>query len=354
MSRRIAIWLVIVVLFLGLIIAAASSSSGAETAPSLARNGVSYDGTTLQESEDDPASAPRIAMIPIVGAVTGGSSAPDGSSTGSEDVVAMLDEIADNSDDYEGLILELDTPGGGVLAAQEIHEAVERFKKATDIPVLAWARDVTASAGYYIAAPADRIIAASTTFTGSIGVILEYYEASELADEIGVKSIVIKSGKLKDMGNPLRAITAEERAVLQSVIDEAYDQFVGVVADGRDMGEAEVRKLADGRIYSGTQAKELGLVDELGLRRDAYDAMAKLVDEDARDGDGEDLTVVQYSRAFGLFDTLGASASPTLAALENVGDAASILTGKHLDAGSFGTRRAGNGLVDLQYRAELG
>ena len=348
MSRRIAIWLAIVVVFIGLIIAAAASAGGADVASSLTRDGVSYDAVNVQSGEADQ----RIAVIPIVGAVVNGGSSPDGSATGSEDIVRMLDEIADNESAFAGVILELNTPGGAVLAAQEIHDAILRLKKTTDLPVLAWARDVTASAGYYIAAPADHIIAASTTLTGSIGVILEYYEAAELADEVGVKSVVIKSGKLKDMGNPLRPITGEERAVLQSVIDEAYDQFVGVVSDGRDMSEAKVRKLADGRIYSGSQARELDLVDELGLRRDAYNAMAKLIDSDGTDGD--DLDVVEYSRRFGLFDSLSASASPALAALENVGAAASVLTGDGATAGTFGTRRAGNGLVDLQYRAEIG
>jgi protease-4 len=351
MSRRLAIWLAIVVVFIGLIIAASVNGSAADVQAGLTRDGVTYDGSLVQEGADSD--SPRVAMIPIVGAITNGDSTANGASTGSEDVVRMLDEIAANEDQYSGVILELDTPGGAVLAAQEIHDAIERLEHDTDLPVLAWARDVTASAGYYIAAPADRIVAASTTLTGSIGVILEYYEAAELADKVGVKSVVIKSGKLKDMGNPLRAITPEERAVLQSVIDEAYDQFVGVVSDGRKLSEAKVRKLADGRIYSGRQAKQLGLVDELGLRRDAYDAMAKLIDDG---DDGEDLAVVEYSRRFGLFDALGASASPTLASLQNIGDAASVLSGKRSSASAMsGTGvRAGNGLVDLQYRAEIG
>jgi protease-4 len=217
-------------------------------------------------------------------------------------------------------------------------------------------RGTAASAGYYISAPSDHIVAAPTTFTGSIGVILEYFVGAELADEIGVKSVVIKSGKLKDIGNPLRQETPEEREVFQRIIDEAYDEFVGVVSLGRDIDEDEVRELADGRIYSGRQALELDLVDSLGLRKEAYDQMAKLVDK-GRD-DGEDLDVVRFSRTFGLFESLLAGTQPTLGTLATAraiggalhGDTASLATlARDPDA-----RRMGNGYARLEYRAEIG
>lgn len=345
MSRRLAIWLFTVLVFVGFVIAAAIAAGGAaaEVEAPLTRDGVTYDGSKVQSGDEG-----NIAVVPIIGAVVNGNSSPDGSATGSADIIRMLDAIAEEEDRFDGVILELDTPGGAVLAAQEIHDAVIRLQKDTDLPVLAWMRDVTASAGYYIAAPADHIIAAGTTFTGSIGVILEYYEAAELADEVGVKSIVIKSGKLKDMGNPLREITAEERAVLQSVIDEAYDEFVKVVVDGRDMTDAEVRKIADGRIYSGRQAEKLDLVDEIGLRRDAYEAMAKLIDKD--DPDGDDLEVIEFERRYGLLESLSASTSPALEGLASLRTLATVAGG----ATPAPSMRAGNGVVSLQYRAELG
>lgn len=352
MSRRLAIWLLVLLVFLGCVIAAAASAGGAsdDLAAPLERNGVSYDGSEIQSGDGDV----TVAVVPVIGAVMNGDSSPDGSTTGAADFVRMLDAIAEDEDRFDGVILELDTPGGGVLAAQEMHDAVERLKRDTDLPVLAWMRDVTASAGYYVSAPTDRIVAAGTTLTGSIGVILEYVEGAELADKVGVKPVVIKSGKLKDMGSPFRAITPDERAVLQSVIDEAYDEFVGVVADGRELSEAEVRELADGRIYSGRQAKEIGLVDELGIRADAYDAMAKLIGR--RDGEsikGEDLEVVEFGRRFGFFDTIAAGVSPTLDGLRAAGELAGFATGTAVPdrTGSFA---AGNGLVRLQYRAELG
>lgn len=353
MSRRLAIWLVLVLVFVGLIVAAATSAGDTATdvEESLDRDGVTYTAKKVQSGTDDRV----VAVVPIYNAIVSGDSPADGSATGAADIVRVLDEIADSKDRFDGVILELETPGGGVLAAQEIHDAVVRLKEDTDLPVLAWMRDVAASAGYYIAAPTDHIIAAGTTFTGSIGVIMEYYEAAELADEIGVKSVVIKSGKLKDMGNPLRPITPEERSVLQSVIDEAYGEFVDVVADGRDLSEAKVREIADGRIYSGTQAKELDLVDEIGIRRDAYDAMAKLIaKEDKGSTDGEDLDVVEFQRSFSFLDTIAAGAAPTLDGLDAARAAGKFLRGDGIDAKALGMRPTSNGLVNLEYRAVLG
>ncbi|MCB0877489.1 MAG: signal peptide peptidase SppA, partial [Thermoleophilia bacterium] len=275
--------------------------------------------------------------------------------TGADDVVRMLDAIADDSDSWDAVILELDTPGGSVLAAEEITAAIKRLKDDADLPVLAWMRGTAASAGYYVSAPTDRIVAADSTFTGSIGVILEYYVAEKLADKVGVSQVVIKSGKLKDIGNPLRAATPEERQLFQTIIDEAYGTFVGVVSKGRDIPEDEVRKLADGRIYTGTQAKELGLVDELGLRRDAYDAVAKLID--AKGVDGSDIEVVEFRRSYGLLELLGADVQPSLDSLASIGDVAKAVRG---DSGAIqrlagpDTHQLGGGLARLEYRAVIG
>lgn len=349
MSRRLAVWLALVVVFVACIVAAAGSaeSGGSAADSSLTRQGIDYDGTEIQDGD-----GPSVAVVPIRGVMTSGDSSADGGSTGSADIVRMLDAIG-ASGDFDGVLLELDTPGGGVSAAEEIHDAIRRLQRK-DVHVVAWMRDVTASAGYYVSAPAERIIASPTTMTGSIGVILEYQEVGGLADKLGVRSVVIKSGELKDIGSPFRQITPKERGVLQGVIDEAFDQFVGVVAKGRDLPEARVRELADGRIYTGRQARRKGLVDELGLRRDAYDAMAEVIGDDDAD-DGGDLDVVEFSRRYGLLDTLTAGAQPTLdgmAAARAIGAVVSG-TGSVRATGTTPAAHTGNGFAKLEYRAEL-
>lgn len=355
MTRRLAIWIVLLII-LGVLVATAAAGSGAagaSAATSLTRDGVNYDGTVVQDG--DGGDAPRIAMIPVTNAIVDGDSAPSGASTGADDLVRMIDAVAEHEDDWDGLILELDTPGGSVTAATEIHDAIKRLQRTTDMPVLAWMRGTAASAGYYIAAPTDEIVAAPTTFTGSIGVILEYYVAAGLADKVGVKPVVIKSGRLKDIGNPLRDVTPEERKVFQAAIDEAFDGFVSVVADGRKMPEETVRRLADGRFYTGKQAKDNGLVDTLGLRRDAYSSMAKLLD----DGSGDDLRVVEFSRRYSLLQSLTATAQPAIGALATARAIDGALNGSVL-GGSGGAaampsaRAVDASVARLEYRAVIG
>ena len=341
MSRRLSIWILLLLVFVALVVvgAVAGSDTSRSTSAPLVRQGVSYAGTKLQ----DGSSNETVAIVPVTGTITNGDSAIGGSSTGADDVIRQLDAIGRADDRFDGVILELDTPGGAVLAAAEMHDAIERLQRDHHIPVVAWMRSTAASAGYYIAAPTRRIVAAPTTATGSIGVILSYYDVSKLASDVGVDEVVIKSGKLKDMGSPFRRITDEERAVLQSVIDEAFDGFVGVVAKGRDLSEPAVRKLADGRIYTGRQAKRLGLVDELGFRATAYDAMAKLLDVDH----GRELDVVEFRRSYGLLQSLTAGVEPSLTQL-----ATQRLPGGLLSSpGSL--RSAGGGRINVEYRAEL-
>jgi protease-4 len=352
MTRRLVIWFFLVIVLVALVASAAATSTGSAGLVSpLTRNGVTYTGTLVQGGDDDA----RVALIPVYNAIVDGDSAPDGSATGGDDVVRMIEAITEDEDDWAGVILELDTPGGSVLASEEITDALKRLKDETKLPVVAWMRGTAASAGYYISAPTDRIVAAPSTFTGSIGVILQYYVVDELAREIGVEAVTIKSGKLKDIGNPLRKATDEERAVFQSIIDEAYGTFVDVVAKGRDLPEDEVRTLADGRIYTGTQAKELGLVDDLGLRREAYDALAKLIDR--KGVKGEDLHVVSYGRAYGFFETLAAGTQPALDTLATAKAVGGVLRGERGAAAKLagtGSRQLGDGFARLEYRAELG
>lgn len=161
-----------------------------------------------------------------------------------------------------GVVLRIDSPGGGVAPSQEIYDEVARLREVK--PVVASLGNIAASGGYYVAAAATTIVATPGTLTGSIGVIMEFRQFMELADKVGVSDTIVKSGPYKDIGHPLRPMTEGERQLLQSMVDDVYRQFVDAVATGRNLDPAVVRKLADGRLYSGAQAKAAGLVDELG------------------------------------------------------------------------------------------
>ena len=178
-------------------------------------------------------------------------------------------------DSVLGMVLRINSPGGGVAAAQEIYEELRRFKERGK-KLVASMGSLAASGGYYIACAADSIVANPGSITGSIGVIYESPNAQELLRKIGLSFEVVKSGKHKDIGSPSRPLTPEERRILQSVIDDAYDQFVKAVCEGRKLEEGEVRKIADGRIFTGNQAQKLGLVDHLGDYHDAILMAARM------------------------------------------------------------------------------
>ena len=194
-------------------------------------------------------------------------------------VVKQLDRYGKDSS-IKGIILHIDSPGGGVAPSQEIYQAALRAKK--NKPLVASLGSLAASGGYYAAIAADKIVSNPGTITGSIGVIIGFMDARELMKKIGVRTINVKSGKFKDIGSSGREFTEEDKKVIQAVIDDVYGQFVEAVAAGRNMEEAAVRKLADGRIYSGRQALELGLVDELGTYHDAIQTLKKLANIDGK------------------------------------------------------------------------
>ncbi|HKK01295.1 MAG TPA: signal peptide peptidase SppA, partial [Desulfuromonadales bacterium] len=174
----------------------------------------------------------------------------------------------------KAIVLRVDSPGGGVGPSQEIYEEIK--KTVAVKPVVVSMGSVAASGGYYISAPANRIIANPGTITGSIGVIMEFTNLQDLFQKIGLKSEVVKSGKHKDIGSPMRPMTDEDRSILQGLLDDVHQQFIQSVADGRHLSFDKVKSLADGRIFSGRQAKALGLVDRLGDFQDAIKVAAKL------------------------------------------------------------------------------
>lgn len=198
--------------------------------------------------------------------------------TGTYNHEYLLNSIDAMMDDKEnkGLIMYVNTPGGSVFASDELYLKVKEYQKETGRPVYSSMQSQATSGGYYISAPCDKIIANRNCWTGSIGVTMgTMFDVTGLLDKAGIKTQTITSGRNKAMGSSTEKMTAEQREILQSLIDEAYDQFVGIVADGRNMKESEVRRLADGRIYTAKQAKKLGLVDEIGTFEEAVKDMKK-------------------------------------------------------------------------------
>lgn len=179
-----------------------------------------------------------------------------------------LDQIdaLENNDHNKGIFLYINSPGGGVYESDELYLKLKQYKEKTGRPVYAYMAQTAASGGLYVSMSADKIFANRMTMTGSIGVIMSVTDTTGLQKLIGIKEDNITTGPNKAMGNPL---TDEQRQILQSLVDESYDIFVGIVAENRHLDEAKVREIADGRVYSPKQAKEIGLIDEIGTYEEA-------------------------------------------------------------------------------------
>lgn len=261
--------------------------------------GTSARQITWEESYVSGEGRDKIAVLPVEGAITDAPSTNPlltGPSATPETLRSQLDQAAED-DLTKAVILEVNSPGGGLVASDEMRRAILDFKKETGKPVVVSMQDVAASGGYWISTPADRIVAHPATITGSIGVIFSYLNYGEALNKLGIEEEVIKSGKFKDIGSPTNELTPEERKILKSFIDEGYDQFVEVISKGRDIPEDRVRKIGDGRIYTGLQAKNLGLVDGLGTLDDAARISRDLADL-------KEAEVVRYEYAPGLFESL--------------------------------------------------
>ncbi|MDO4720302.1 MAG: signal peptide peptidase SppA [Peptostreptococcaceae bacterium] len=178
----------------------------------------------------------------------------------------VLQQIEDlkNDETVKGLILSVNTPGGGTFESAQLKDALIDLKQSTGIPIYVSMQKIAASGGYYISAHADKIFATEETLTGSIGVIMSGLNLAGLYEKLGITEDTIKSGAFKDIGSSSRVMTEEERAILQEMIDLSYERFVKVVSEGRGISKEKAKKLADGRIYDGGQAKANGLVDEIG------------------------------------------------------------------------------------------
>lgn len=218
----------------------------------------------------------HVALIHVEGVITGGRSQGGlwGGGGGMDSVIRQIQAARDDKE-VRAVVIRINSPGGSAPASQEVGEELKKLRAAGKV-VVASMGDIAASGGYWIAALCDKIYANPGTITGSIGIYIPYANWEELFKKIGVHGEKIKSGPHKDMLSPERPMTSKERVILQEMVDDLYEQFVAVVAEGRKMDPARVRQLADGRIYTGRQAQKQGLVDEMGTQEDAVYAAAKL------------------------------------------------------------------------------
>lgn len=264
-----------------------------------------YGSSVLQEQIIEHGSSNKVVILTIDGTITSGDGNGLFSNTSynHEFFMAQLDAVY-NDPDVQAVLLVVNSPGGGVYESAEIKSSLDSIQQEKGIPVYVSMQNMAASGGYYVSAGADKIFAADETLTGSIGVIMSGLNYSQMMEKIGITDTTIKSGALKDMGSAVRPESEEDLQVLQSLVDNSYNRFVQVVADGRGMSEEETRKIADGRIYDGSQAKEVGLIDEIGYTEVA---LYSLLEE----YDLLDATVVQYQQNSKQFvtDWLGLSIS---------------------------------------------
>ncbi|UTR15607.1 signal peptide peptidase SppA [Salipaludibacillus sp. LMS25] len=240
----------------------------------------------------------KIAVIHVEGVIQSG--AAGGLLAGGYDHEMLLDQLDYAAEDPEvqGIVLRVNTPGGGVVESDEIHDKVATIQEDYRKPVYVSMGSMAASGGYYISAPAEQIYANPQTLTGSLGVIMSSINISELAENWGIQQEVIKSGPYKDIMSSTRDMTDEERDILQDLVDDAYEQFVDVIEEGRDFDRDEVYDLADGRIYTGSQALERGLIDGLGHQDDVVKDLEEAL------GQGN-LTVVEYEANIGFSSIFG-------------------------------------------------
>jgi len=260
----------------------ASRRLGADEAPDLSEVWASGHGHT------------KVVHVPLKGIILLGEGAGPWSRPGNADMALMSIRKATHDPDVSGLIIELDSGGGGITASDVIYRAILDFKEAQEgRVVVAIFDDVAASGAYYVALAADYIVAHPTTLTGSIGVLMQSLNFRELGQKIGVDDVTIKSGANKDILNPLGELSPEQHDMLQGVVDELHTRFVSLVAQHRSIPEEQVRVFADGRVFLSGKALDLGLVDRIGYWDDAVAATTELLSVN-------DVKVFRYQQDFSL------------------------------------------------------
>lgn len=297
-------WWALGIFLILVIIYAASSGSAANEAQSGFTdylNAAEQPWTTRVYQEGTGA---KLALLNLQGVISQSS----GSNIDDYNHEAFLNQIEDvfMDDEIKGVIIQMNSPGGGVYESDEAYHRLMTLKEKYPKPLVVYMGPQAASGAYYISMAADKIYANYNTLTGSIGVIISTYNYSQLADKIGIKDVTFKSAANKDILNPMRPATEEENAIMQALVDESYNRFVDIVAKGRNMERSRVLQLADGRIYSGNQAKQLNLVDELGYLETAIAGTAKM----AKTTDPQ--VIIYENPVPGILDWLMTVRSPAL------------------------------------------
>ncbi len=256
--------------------------------------------------DSGPLTGPAVAIIEITGPIVSGRVSPISSAdaAAAADIIDQIEQAALDSE-VRAILLYVNSPGGAVVPSDEIYAALQDVR----IPIVVQMGDVAASGGYYLSMAADYIVANPNTLTGSIGVISTFPDAHDLLEKIGVEINVITAGEVKDFGSPYREMGPEEQAYWEALINEVYQGFIEIVAEGRGFDAETARSLADGRVYSGRRALDLGLVDALGYQQDAIAKAAEL------GGITGEPRVIRYQKYSTLSSLLGESLSSLPAGL---------------------------------------
>jgi protease-4 len=235
----------------------------------------------LEQSVVAGVAGPKILLIEIDGVISGSEAEPGFLDLGSASMVARVGEVLDQAredEEIRAVLLRIDSPGGTATASDQIYTEVARFKRERKIPVYAQLLGTAASGGYYVAMAADVVQAHPTTVVGSIGVIFTSVNVAGLMDKLGIEDQTITAGEFKDIGSPFRPLTPEERSQLQHIVDDLHARFRDVVERGRPkLSSADVARLADGRVFSASQALENGLVDDVGTLNEAVSGLAQRI-----------------------------------------------------------------------------
>lgn len=252
-KKWVALLLILVVFLAGLFVELAFGSYD-----ELADNpGFSWDENVVSGSGTG-----KIVQLFVSGVISGEQNAT-GMPSMSQLLTEQLRRVEEDAS-VRAVVLRIDSPGGEVVATDELHTRISRLKQVRHIPVVVSMGSTAASGGYYLATTGDAIFANPNTLTGSLGVIFNLVNYSEAANKLGVRQFAIKSGRFKDIGSPARPLTDPERQIFQTLVNESYNKFVDVIVKGRNLSRQRVLEIADGRVYSGEQAKRLGLIDQFG------------------------------------------------------------------------------------------
>lgn len=262
--------------------------------------------TIVPTTVSGPLTGPAVAIIDVSGQIVYGSTSEfsltgAGATAASGNIARLINQAA-RDPQVRAILLRVNSPGGSVIGSDEIYHALKESGK----PVVVYMGELAASGGYYVSMAGERIFAHPNTLTGSIGVISEFTNIEGLYEKLGIQSTIVKSGENKDFGSQTSPFTEEDKKLWQAVIDETYEGFVKIIADNRGMTVEEVKKLADGRVYTGQQALALKLVDQLGYLQDAVDEAA------IRGGISGTPRVIEYRRQTPFAELFGMTIARTV------------------------------------------